>query len=285
MSGFQARLFRSWELTKASFAVLRSDRNLLVFPLAAAVASLLIAIVFFVPAALTGVAWDDTNDSLSVAGYVILFAFYLVQYTIVIASQTALVGCALIRMNGGTPTIEDGIRIAQQRLPSIVGYAAIAATVGVILQAVRERSNALGDIVAGILGGAWHLVTFLIVPVLVVENVGPIEGIKRSGSLLKRTWGENIIGSGAIGLIFGVFAFAIVGLGVLLAIGLGSLLGIAGVIVIAVVVIVALAVVSLIGSALSGIYTAALYQYAVGNDTGGFYDDRTFEAAFRPKGI
>lgn len=283
MFGFQDRLFRSWELTKASFALLRSDRSLLVFPLAAGVASLLIAIIFFLPTTLSGLAWNDADDSPTPVGYLLLLAFYLVQFVIVIAAQSALVGCAIIRMNGGTPTIQDGLRIVRQRLPSIVGYAAIAATVGVVLQAVRERSHGLGDFVAALLGGAWHLVSFLVVPVLVVENVGPIEAIKRSGALLKRTWGENVIGSSTIGFIFGVFGLAIVAVGLILGTALGSLIGAAGVIGIAVIVLAALALISLIGSALSGIYTAALYQYAVGQSTGGFYDERTFEAAFRPK--
>src|SRR5207248_1452658 len=102
------------------------------------------------------------------------------------------------------------------RLPQIIVYAVIAATVGMILRWISERAGIVGAIVAGVIGFAWNIATFLVVPVLAVENVGPIEAIKRSGGLLRRTWGEQIVGNVGIGLVFGLLGLVVIVIGVAL---------------------------------------------------------------------
>ena len=201
----------------------------------------------------------------------------------IIFFNAALVSAATIRLNGGDPTLADGLRGAWSHIGSILGWAAIAATVGLLLQLLRERAGIAGAVVAALGGLAWNIITFLVVPVLVVEGVGPVTAIKRSTSLLKKTWGEQIIGSAGIGLVFGLIGLAVavvgIGLGVLI-IGAGATW--AGVAVI-VVAVLAVLVVAMLSATLHGIYSAALYQYAVGGDTGVFGRD-VLAGAFRPKG-
>jgi hypothetical protein len=211
--------------------------------------------------------------------------YYFVTYTVVIFSNVALIGAAMIRMDGGDPTIKDGIRIASDHAASILGWAAISATVGMILQALRgDEDNIVGQIVSSLLSTAWGLITFLVIPVLIVENVGPIEAIKRSGSLLKKTWGEQIIGGFAMGMIsFLVMLAALVVVGgpiylivgatgstLLIAVGIG-------------IVVIVLAAIGLFFSALNGIFQAALYKYATEGNAGTFFDDSLMTGAFRPK--
>ncbi len=99
----------------------------------------------------------------------------------------------MIRLRGGDPTVDDGFRIALKHVGPILGYAFVAATVGMILRWLSERSGTLGRIVVSLVGIAWNVTTYLTVPVLVMEEVGPIEAIKRSASLLKKSWGEQIV--------------------------------------------------------------------------------------------
>jgi len=281
-----ARLSNSWELAKASFAVLRSDKELILFPLASGIATILVMIVFAIPMAVAGVFDRLANSNgPGVFGYVMGFLFYLVMYFVVIFANSALVGAALIRLRGGDPTLSDGIQIAMDHIGQIFGYALISATVGILLRALRERGGLAGQVVAWLGNIAWNLATYLVVPVLVVENIGPVDAIKRSVALLKKTWGEQIIGNFSIGLVFGllaVAAFVVIGLPILLiAIATGSVI----LVVLAVgVVILLLAGISLVGSALNGIYVAALYRYATEN----VVDDRYFtpeliQGAFRAK--
>lgn len=280
------RLENSWELVKASFAVLRADKELILFPLVSTVATLLVMIVFAIPMALANVFDKVANSGdPGPVGYVVAFLFYLTMYFVVIFANTALVGAALIRLNGGDPTFNDGLRIAMERVDKILGYAIIAATVGMILRYIREKGGIVGQIFAFLGDIAWGLATYLVVPVLVAENIGPIDAVKRSGSLLKKTWGEQIAGNFSIGLVFGLIGLAaaiVIGVPVIgLAIASGSVIAV--VLGIAIVVLV-IAVISLVGSTLNGIYTAALYRYAVSGETDTrFFRPGLIEGAFRPK--
>ncbi|HLU12788.1 MAG TPA: DUF6159 family protein, partial [Arenimonas sp.] len=195
------RISRSWSLVKASAAVLRADKELLWFPVISAIATTLVAATFLLP--LFGLGLLEGREPGPVL-YLFGFLFYLCQYFVIFFFNTALVGAAMIRLEGGDPTVSDGLRIARERVGAILGYAAIAATVGLILRALEERAGFLGRIVVGIIGLAWTLATFLVVPVLVSQNVGPIEALKESVSLLKRSWGENLAGNVGIGLAFGL---------------------------------------------------------------------------------
>lgn len=280
------RLRNSWELVKASFAVLRADKELILFPLASTLATLAAIVLFAVPLAVAGIfdRLADTGEP-GIFGYAIGFLFYLTLYFIVIFANSALVGAAMIRLQGGDPTLADGVRIARQHVWQILGYALIAATVGMILRVLRERGGLAGQVLAWLGNMAWNLATYLVVPVLVVEGIGPLEAIQRSAALLKRTWGEQIVGNFSIGLVFGlisVAAFFAVGIPVfLLTVATGSALVIAlGV----AVIILVLAAISLLGSTLNGIYVAAVYRYAVSGEVSPqYFQPELVQGAFRLK--
>ena len=278
------RLSRSWGLIKASAGVLAKDKELLVFPLLSAACTLLVAAAFLLPAlglgALDGLG---AGGGVSFAAYLLAFLFYLAQYFVIFFFNTALVGAAMIRLEGGDPTLRDGLRIASGKLVPILGYAAIAATVGMLLRAVQERAGFIGKLVSGALGVAWTLASFLVVPVRVTRDIGPIDAVKESALLLKKTWGENLIGQGGVGLVFGLlfFLLALVGVAAIVAAamtGSGTLI-----VLVVALVIAAMLLAALIQAALAGIYSAALYRYAVGEGGSEGFDAQLLGQAFRAK--
>jgi hypothetical protein len=281
------RISNSWELVKASAAVLRADKELVVFPIVSAITLVIVTATFAVPLYSIGF-FDSGNGDFGTAQYLVIFAFYLVQYFVIIFANSALVGAALIRLRGGDPTLGDGFRIAKSHLGSILGYAAIAATVGMVLRALRDSSDRegpwalVGVVASALLGAAWSLATFLVVPVLVTEDLGPIEAIKRSLHLLRKTWGEQIVGSFSIGLIFGLLALAVMVIGVLTFMA-ASATGTVALVVIVALVVLALLGLGLLSSTLGGIYSAAVYNYAVNGQVGEFFSQDLIKNAFRPK--
>lgn len=276
------RLKNSWELVKQSWGVLKQDRELAIFPLMAGIASLLVMATFFIPMVLAGAFDSLVNEGgLGIFSYVVLFCFYVASYFVTIFSNSALVGAALIRLNGGDPTVKDGLRIARQHIGQIFSYAVIAATIGLILKMISERSGALGKIVTGLIGLAWSLATFLVVPVLVTEDLGPVDAIKRSGNLLKKTWGEQVAGNFGIGSIMGLVTFGVILLFVPLIILAVSAESVALIITMVALLIIALLAVGLISSTLSGIYAAAVYQYAITGKAGDFYDPSLLKESFK----
>ncbi|MCX6371733.1 MAG: DUF6159 family protein [Actinobacteria bacterium] len=276
------RFARSWALVKLCWRVLQQDKELVVFPIISTIGVLVVTVSFVVPGFFTGFWQDISDNGVGVGFWVLVAFFYLVEYLVIIFFNAALVSAAIVRLEGGDPTLGDGLRGAWSHAGAILGYAAIAATVGLVLQLLRERGGIAGVIVSALGGMAWNIITFLVVPVLVVEGVGPVTAIKRSAGLLKKTWGEQVIGSAGIGLVFGLLGLAVGVVGI----GLGVLVMSAGIVALGLAVIavavIAIVVIALLGATLRGIYSAALYEYAVGGETGAF-DRETLAAAFQPR--
>lgn len=252
---------RSWRIMKASWDLLRQDKEILLFPVLSGLSLFLILLSFAVPViALGGV---DTVHRIArhngaVGNLVVLFAFYFINYFVILFFNTAIVACATIRMRGGNPTVSDGLHEASTRLFDIAGWALVSASVGMLLRMIEERSRLVGRIVAGLLGMAWGITSYLVIPILVNERKGPMEAFQESARLLKKTWGEELIGGFSFGLVFFVLsmpAAALVYGGVASGSGIPSLALFA----LAVFYLVSLAVVQ---AALQGIFQAALYQYA-----------------------
>ena len=280
------RLSRSWNLLKASAGILRQDKQLIVFPLVSAAAMLVVFASFAVPVVglgvLDGVSRGE-NQGVSVAMYVVAFLFYFAHYLVIFFFNTALVSAAMIRLDGGTPTLGDGLRIATSKLGAIVGYALIAATVGMILRAIEERVGFIGKIVVGLLGIGWTIATYLVVPVLAARDVGPIEAVKESATLLKKTWGENVIGQAGLGLAFGFILFGMILVSGVLVIGAAMTQNVYLIVTVLVAVIIAIGITILVQGALTGIYAAALYRYASGGQATPGFDASAMKLAFAPK--
>lgn len=277
------KLTNSWQLVKSSAEVLKADKELLLFPLLSGLAATLVTAGFFVPTFLVGGLLRGMEGGLPVLGWVLLFLYYLVQYTVIFFFNTALVGAAMIRLDGGDPTVKDGLRIAASKIGPILGYAAIAATVGMVLRALSERAGGLSRFIVGLVGMAWNLATFLVVPVLVTHDIGPIDAIKESARTLKRTWGEQIAGNVGLGLFFGLIWIGLIltGAGAVVLAASLELVGVA--IAVAAVFVLILVLLALVQSALSGIYSAALYRFTTRGETGGMFERRELEAAFAPR--
>jgi hypothetical protein len=276
------KLENSWELAKASWRVLQADKELMIFPIVSFFASLLVLVTFAVPSFLAGIFDSVVAGNVGIMGALVGFAFYTVMYFVTFFMNAALVGAAMIRLEGGDPTVGDGFRIALDHVSSILGYALISATVGMILRWFSERAGVVGRIVVSLIGFTWNVATYLVVPVLVMEKVGPVDAVKRSGSLLKQTWGEQLVGNFGIGTVFGWIGFLVFLLGggfVALAIATGSAALIVTAVLLTILMIIAVA---LINTTLKGIYTAAVYQYAATGETAAF-DPAMIKNAFKQK--
>lgn len=283
------RFSKSWQLVKASANVLQANKKLLVFPLISMIGVIIVSITFAVPVLLSGfldrMVSGNASDNTGIFGLIIGLAFYLVMYTVIYFSNTALVGCVMLYFRGHQPTLGDGLRIAREHFGSILLYALISATVGMILRSIAER-GIIGRIIASLIGFTWSIATFLVIPVLVIEDVSPVDAIKRSGELLKKTWGEQLAASLSMGGIFALIMLAAVAVwvGLAMLVGATGSAGLVGVFIIGLpVLFVFMIVLGLISSALTGIYKAALYQYATEGDTHGYFDPELIQHAFKSK--
>lgn len=271
------RIRRGWALTKKSWALLNGHRALIRFPLYGAVAMIPLAIVFLGP----GLYLVD-EGSLGGAIPLLVLGFYVLA-VVGIYFSVGLAAAANMIFEGKEATVADGLAVARSRFSQICGWAAISTAISVLMSVLENQGGIGGQIAARLVGMAWSLVTFLAVPVIAIEGTGPLETLKRSASIFRQRWGQQITGNVAIGAaiaLLGVLPSAIViGAGVLLwssASFLGALLVVIGALM--------LGLTFLIGHALNGIFGVALYRYAVEGEAAGGFTQEELESAVKVKG-
>jgi len=283
------RIARSFELAKASWHVLYSDKKLVLFPVISSLMSILVTIVFFAPLIGLQLAGnidldpDNNNGQMPIWFYGFLFAFYFCSYFVIIFCNSALVSCALMRFNGQEPSLGDGFSAAASRLPQIAAWSLVSATVGLLLKLIENAHEKAGEIISAVLGTAWTVLTFFVVPVLVVEKVGPFAAIGRSVSLLRKTWGEALVGGLGLGLfklLIMIVPILVLVAGIALAVMVQPVylgLAVAGGGLLLVLLGAAMC------AALDTIFLSALYQYAAFDQVPGGFSREIIAHAFEHK--
>ena len=273
------KIGRGWQLMKMSLRVIRKDKEILVFPVLSGLFTILILASFFVGTFLTvGVSGfeESTSDWMF---YAFFIAYYFVAFFISIFFNAAIIGCATIRMNGGDPTVRDGFRIAGQNVVLIIKWALVAATVGLIIRTVQERVGLLGKFIVGLIGVAWTIVTYFVVPVLIYEHLGPWAAVKRSASIFKNAWGEALVGNlglGAIIILAMMPGILLIALGIYGFVAWGVAVGI----MILALAIVYILLVTIVASAAEAVLVAALYRYATTGKVSEEFQGFAFENPF-----
>ncbi len=271
-----SRMRRGWQLTKKSWALLREHRALIRFPLYGAAATIPMAVIVLGP----GLYLIDDGEA-AFGGPLVVIGFYLLA-VIGIFFSVGLAAVADMIFRGQEATVGDGLAVARSRLSQICGWALVATVVGLIVSFIQNRAGIGGAVVGRLLDIGWSLVTFLAVPVIALEGTGPIETLKRSASLFKSRWGQQVTGNIAIG--GAVFLLGVLPSAILIAIGIAiwSSASFAGALLV-VIGAIGLAIAMLIARALSGIFGVALYRYALdGEAVGGFTADE-LESAVKTK--
>lgn len=275
------RISNGWQLAKQSFSVLMLDKELLLFPLLSGISCVAVLASFALPLWNTEYAaaiFEEGAIPEDPLTYLILFAFYFANYFVIVFFNSALVACAIIRFRGGDPTLADGLRSAFARMPQILAWTAVTASVGFILRVIESRSEKVGQIITGILGMGWSAVTYFVVPVLVVEKTCPVDAVKRSLAILRKTWGESLSANFGIGFI--CFLPNLLGIALIIggAIGLGANPILGGVLIVGGIAVILIT--SLVSSAVSTILLGALYIYASEGQPPQYYDNNLFQNAF-----
>jgi hypothetical protein len=272
------RIRRGWALTKKSWGLLNSHRELVRFPLYGGIATIVLGLVFLGPGAF---ALDQHTYGVGVP--LIVIGIYVLS-VVGIYFSVGLAACADRIFRGESATVGDGMAVANSRFGAICGWAALSTAIGLVVGLLESQGGTLGEIAGRLVGAAWSLVTFLSVPVIAIEGTGPLDTLRRSASLFRERWGQQITGNLAIGgavFLLGVLpalALIVVGFVIWPSTGVG---GGALVVIGALILCVAL----LISKALSGIFGVALYRYALdGEVVGGFTQDELESAVKRKRG-
>src|SRR5580658_2180468 len=185
----------SWKLTKTSFRLIAEDRALLVYPVVAGVSIVGVFALFLLGALVLLPGISSGGNSAQVAdllGFLLFVGVYFLATFVSVYCTAALIGAATLKLNGQQPTAADGWRVARSRLPQLLAWAVITATVGLIIQLIASRVRGIGGmLIAGVGGASWSLITYFAIPVVVYEDLSAWDALKRSGHLFLSTFGRS----------------------------------------------------------------------------------------------
>jgi hypothetical protein len=256
----------------AARQLLMKEKRLLLFPIASTAALLLLTAVWAAPPLIetfTDTSWSGAVPQSGLPSYGDAFLFYLVTYAVAIFFNAALVVCVLRNLEGEPVSTLGAFRETVGLFPQIIGWALLSATIGMVLKTIERRSGFIGGVVVKLIGLSWTVTTFLVIPVVVAEGKGPIDAVRESMQLLRRTWGEDLLAGIGFGALY--FFLAIPG-ALAFVVGAGSIAS--HPIVAVIVMTLAILYFSLLGlvlTTLSTIFDVVLYRYAKsGTITPGF---------------
>jgi uncharacterized protein DUF6159 len=271
------RIKRGWALTKKSWALLNGHRELIRFPLYGAVATIPLALVFIGP----GLYLFDEG---TFGGAIPLLVIGMYVLSVVGAFfGVGLAATADMIFRGEPASVSDGMAIARSRLRQISAWAALSTAIGVAMGALENQGGIAGTIAARVVGMAWSLVTFIAVPVIAIEGTGAFGTLKRSASLFRERWGQQITGNLAIGGLVSLLGVLPSALLIAIGIAIWASAGFVGALLV-VVGAIGLAISMLVVQALNGIFGVALYRYTLDGEVVGGFTREDLESAVKVKG-
>lgn len=272
-----SRMRRGWQLTKKSWGVLRDNPSLMRFPLYGGVATIVCAPIVIGPGLLM-----IADEQAAVGIVLVVIGIYLLS-AIGFFFSVGLAAAANLVLQGLEATVSDGLATARDCLPQIAAWAALSTSVGVLLSILEDEGGLIGQLFGRLLAVGWSLATFLAPPVIAFEGTGPFETLKRSGSLFKSRWGEQVTGNVAIGTGIALLGTLPAIFLIVTGLSIWSSKGFTGAICV-VGGMVVLAVSLLLSAALKGIFGVALYRYALEGEAVGGFTAGELESAVRAKG-
>jgi hypothetical protein len=259
--------------------VLGQNTGLAVFPILSGLATVIVIVGFAVPVvAVSDSNGTDPGSMVPASGWVLIGVGYFVLSFVTIFFNAALVFAADEALRGGRPTVSSGLRAAGGRVGVIVVWSLVSCTISLLLRLIEELGF-VGRIIEGILGWAWSLITYLVLPIIVVERAPVRNTVRRSRQLLGRTWGQSLVATVGFGLLTTIAVLLTVVIPGIFAAVVG---GVGGAVLLAVAVVCCIGI-ALLAGAVSGIYRAVLYRYAVEGRIPDAFAGVDLASAFRSK--
>ncbi len=274
MSGWR----QSRELTRQSWAILKQNRGLTAYPLVGTVFGI-IPFIILVP----GVYFLADNQNW--IGWALVVIGIYAATLVTSLFQAGLVVSAAAVLDGKETSFGQGMGAAFGRLGVLSRWAFVSTLVSLLISALRGNNNAglveviFRNVLAAAAGIMWQLITFFVMPAMMLDGLGMIDAIKKSASTFKQRWGTQLSGGVRIGGMIGLLVI----LPAMLALVLGIILTVMGAwplgIPLAVIGFIALIIGSLVLGTMRGIFSVVLDRFATtGAVAPGFTEDQLAHA-------
>lgn len=261
------RIKAGWILFKEAWVYLQHDKEMVFIPLITTIINILffgflLTIFFFLVLSGT-LSVSSENETSTIGEYIFYFLIYLIGAFTLALSQAGVAHTVYTRVHGGNASLSESLKVAFSHWVSLLFWSAITSTVGLVLRMIAERSKLLGRIVAALFGVAWSVLTYFVVPAIVLDKKSAPAAIGHSVKVLKQTWGEAAVSNISLSIVFFLaylfLILASMGIGIAM---ISANIGPAILFILLPVVVIGFVALALIQSTLESVVKTLLYIYA-----------------------
>jgi len=187
-----SKLILSWRFVVQSLKFLSNNKDLLIFPIVSVIACLLFLALTVGAGVIELPLIEHVTQTQKYILIATLLLIYLLLSYIIIFFNACLLACATLRLQGQQASKWDGVKLAAQHKGQIFNWSLISTTVGYIIHSLENSHGFIREIIGYILGFTWAIGSYFVIPVLIFENIGPFQALKRSYQIFGRGWRKMV---------------------------------------------------------------------------------------------
>jgi len=221
--GFFDSVSRAFTFIGASMRMVFRDKDLILPSLLSILANGaflgLVVLILWSTGSLEAALSDDESGGVAeaIVGAVVIFGSYLITYFF----MAMTVHLVHVHLKGEDAQVGRAFADALKNAHAILALALVSTLVAIVTNAMRGRrgERGIGDLVAGIIERLWTVATFLLLPIIILEDRGLRRALGRARDIHRRGLIGIAVGEIGVGLVAGVLGF--VGFLIALFVGFG----------------------------------------------------------------
>lgn len=214
---------RGWSFLKQAWQMAAKDKDLINPSIMALFAGFIVSLIF-IPL-MVGAGFLTGGDN-SLVGQIILFmlggVMIFIQYTVGYIFSAMTVYLIYGYLAEGDGVMSKAWAVVKRDFLDLMSLAAASTAVNLVKNQIKGKGGSGGrNFLAGLIDTVWTEAAFLILPVMVIEDINLKDALKRAGSIIKNNL--LLVGISTVGVktVNGVIGFLLGALGIGLGFGVG----------------------------------------------------------------
>ena len=212
---------RGFSFLKQSWQMAFADRDLLKPTIYAIFVGMVVSVIGIIPIIGTVLLFGDSRigQYLSyIEGAILIFAQFVVTYVFSAMTIYLIYGY----LSEGDGRMDKAWAVVRRDFLDILSLAGASTLVNLVQNAIRgKRGGGVRGAIASLINTVWTEATYLVLPAMVIEDIGLKDGLKRATQIVRNNLllvGVTTVG---VGFVTGLLGFFLGATGIVLGLGVG----------------------------------------------------------------
>lgn len=182
----------SWKFTKSCFSFFAQNKSLILIPFLSLLISFVILILegffLFENYFKNMNEVQEANQINWTEAYISFFILYFSINFISLFFNSALIACAIQRMQKQSCSIAEGLKMAMSRMVKIFVWSLINGSIGLVFKLLQRSHRGVRSLLLGTMGFSWAIVSYFVLPLIVIDDLNPWSALHQSFQAFKGNW-------------------------------------------------------------------------------------------------